>query len=156
MPRYGRIKRRKPEKDAVYGSVLVQRFINKIMFDGLKSKAEKIFYSAIKKAGENLKKDPLEIFEKALANITPLMEVKSRRVGGATYQVPVEVSKERGQALAMGWLRQASHVRPGKSMVEKMTLEILDAYGNVGGAKKMQENMHKTAESNRAFAHFRW
>jgi len=156
MPRYGRIKRKKPEKDAVYNSIVVQRFINKIMFDGLKSKAETIFYTSIKRASENIKKDPLEIFEKALGNVTPLMEVKSRRVGGATYQVPVEVSKERGQALAMNWLRDAAYERPGKSMSEKLTLELLDAYGNVGGAKKKQENMHKTAESNKAFAHFRW
>lgn len=156
MSRGKRVKKRKVKKDPVYNSELVQKFINKIMYDGMKSKAEKIFYTAIHKAAQNIKKEPMEVFEKALENVTPLMEVKSRRVGGATYQVPVEVTKVRGQARAMQWLREAARERPGKSMSEKLTLELLDAFGNSGGAKKKQEDMHKTAEANKAFAHFRW
>ncbi len=156
MPRYGRVPRKKLAGDAVYGSTTLQRFINKLMYDGKKSKAETIVYSSLKQAEEKLKKPPLEIFEAVLINLSPLMEVKSRRVGGATYQVPVEVTRERGQALAMQWLREAARERAGKSMIEKLSAELLDAYGSTGAAMKKREDMHKTAESNKAFAHFRW
>ena len=156
MPRYGRVKKREPKLDAVFGSELVQKFINKLMIHGKKSKAEKIFYSAMEIANQKLKKDSLEIFEKVLENVMPLVEVKARRVGGSTYQVPIEVSKERGVALAMQWLRDVSRERPGKSMVDRLSLELIDAYNNGGLAVRKREDVHKTAEANKAFAHFRW
>ncbi|KAF0134288.1 MAG: small subunit ribosomal protein S7 [Candidatus Saganbacteria bacterium] len=156
MPRYGRVSKRKIQPDSVYGSELISRFIGKIIEGGKKSKAESIIYGALKEAKAKLNKEPLEIFETALKNIIPMMEVKSRRVGGATYQVPIEVSAERGQALAFGWLKLAAQERSGKSMIEKLSAEILDAYNNTGGAKKKQDDTHKTAEANKAFAHFRW
>ncbi|MCX5751137.1 MAG: 30S ribosomal protein S7 [Candidatus Saganbacteria bacterium] len=156
MPRYGRVKKRKLSPDAVLGSEMVHKFINKLMFDGKKSKAEIIFYAAMDLAKEKLKKEPLEIFSQALDNIRPQMEVKARRVGGSTYQVPIEVSRERGLAIAMQWLRDVSRNRAGKSMAEKLASELVDAYNNIGGAAKKREELHKTAEANRAFAHFRW
>lgn len=156
MPRYGRVPKRKEIKDAVYGSILLQKFINKIMYDGKKSTAEKVVYGALREAEKKLSKNGLEIFESALKNLSPLMEVKSRRVGGATYQVPIEVSRERGEAIAMKWLREASRDRAGHSMIEKLSAEIMDAHSNSGNAIKKREDMHKTAEANKAFAHFRW
>jgi len=156
MPRYGKVSKRKIPGDAVYGSPVLQRFINKLMYDGKKTKAETVMYAALTKAAGILKKEPLEIFQMVLDGVMPLMEVKSRRVGGATYQVPVEVSKERAQALAMQWLRDAARERSGKSMVEKLSAEMIDALNNTGGARKKREDMHKTAEANKAFAHFRW
>jgi len=156
VPRYGRVKKREPKLDAVFGSELVQKFINKLMIHGKKSKAEKIFYSAMEIASQKLKKDSLEIFEKVLENVMPLVEVKARRVGGSTYQVPIEVSKERGVALAMQWLRDVSRERPGKSMVDRLSLELIDAYNSGGLAVRKREDVHKTAEANKAFAHFRW
>ena len=156
MPRYGRVPKRKILGDAVYNSVSLQRFINKLMYDGKKSTAEKIIYAALKLAEDKVKKPALEIFDGVLHNLSPLMEVKSRRVGGATYQVPVEVTRERGQALAMQWLRDAARERAGHSMKEKLAYEMLDAFGNTGNAMKKREDMHKTAEANKAFAHFRW
>jgi len=156
MPRYGRVPKRKIEPDAVYGSTVLAKFINKLIECGKKSKAERIVYSCFEEIKKKLGKEPIEVFEKAINNIMPLMEVKSRRVGGATYQVPIEVSRERGQALAFVWLREAARERPGKSMSEKLSAEMMDAFNNVGGAKKKQEDMHKTAEANKAFAHFRW
>ncbi|MBI5701864.1 30S ribosomal protein S7 [Candidatus Saganbacteria bacterium] len=156
MPRYGRVQKRKIEGDAIYNSVPIQRFINKLMYDGQKSKAEKIIYSALKIAEEKTKKGALEIFDGVIVKLAPLMEVKSRRVGGATYQVPIEVTRERGQALAMQWLRDAARERAGKSMIEKLSQEMLDAFSGTGVAMKKREDMHKTAEANKAFAHFRW
>jgi small subunit ribosomal protein S7 len=140
----------------VLGSELVPKFINKLMFKGKKAKAEAVFYAALDLAKDKLKKEPLEIFGQALDNIRPQMEVKARRVGGSTYQVPIEVSKERGLALAMQWLRDVSRERAGKSMPEKLASELVDACNNTGGAVKKREDLHKTAEANRAFAHFRW
>jgi len=156
MPRYGRVQRRKVRPDAVYGSELMAKFINRIMEGGKKSKAETILYGALNLASEKIKADPQEVFNKAVTNVAPLMEVKSRRVGGATYQIPIEVTRERGQALAMKWLRGAARERPGKSMIERLSAEMLDAYNGVGAALKKREDMHKTAEANKAFAHFRW
>ncbi|OGC08212.1 30S ribosomal protein S7 [candidate division WOR-1 bacterium RIFOXYD2_FULL_36_8] len=156
MPRSGKISKRKFVGDAVYGNVDIQRFINKVMYDGKKSLAEKLVYSSLKAVEDKLKKDGIEIFKTVLHNLSPLMEVKSRRVGGATYQVPIEVTSERGKALAMQWLRDAARERAGKGMVEKLTLELLDSFNGVGVAMKKKEDMHKTAESNKAFAHFRW
>lgn len=156
MPRYGRVPKRKIEADPVYSSVVLSKFINKLIDCGKKSKAEGIVYGAFEELKKKTGKEPMVVFEAALTNIMPLMEVKSRRVGGATYQVPIEVSKERAQALAFKWLRDASRERPGKSMIEKLSSELMDAFNNAGGAKKKQEDMHKTAEANKAFAHFRW
>jgi len=156
MPRYGRVPKRKILPDPVYGSLVVSKFINKLIECGKKSKAEKIVYSAFSEIKKKMGKEPLEIFEAAVKSVMPLMEVKSRRVGGATYQVPIEVSRDRAQALAFQWLREAARERPGKSMAEKLSAEIMDALNNAGGAKKKQDDMHKTAEANKAFAHFRW
>ncbi len=156
MPRHGQIQKRKIVKDPIHRSELLQKFINKMMWDGKKSKSEKIVYGALAKAAEKMKKPPLEIFEKALKNVTPFMEVKARRVGGATYQVPVEVSRDRGILLAMSWLRDSSRSRAGKGMIDKLSAEFMDAYNNAGGAVASRVIMHKTAESNKAFAHFRW
>lgn len=156
MPRRGNVPKRKIPPDAVYGSVLLQKFINKIMIEGKKSLAEKIVYRSLELVKERLKKDPLEVFNKALGNISPLLQVKARRVGGATYQVPVEVSRDRGQALAMQWLRRSSRERKGRSMIENLAAELMDAYNGAGAAMKKKEDVHKTAEANKAFAHFRW
>lgn len=156
MPRYGRVTKRKILGDAVYGSQTLQKFINKLMYDGKKSKAETIIYGSLKLVEEKLQKPAVEVFEKALSNLAPLMEVKSRRVGGATYQVPIEVTRERGHALAMQWLREAARERAGRSMIEKLSAEIMDSFSGTGAAMKKREDMHKTAESNKAFAHFRW
>ena len=156
MPRYGKVKKRKIPPDPIYGSVLVQKFINKIMTKGKKSIAEKIFYSAMKDIAKKHKKNPLEIFEQAIKNVTPLMEVKPRRVGGSTYQIPIEVAFERGISLAMQWMRNYAEERPGKSMVEKLSAELFDAYNGTGAAVRKREDTHKMAEANKAFAHFRW
>ncbi|OGC03691.1 30S ribosomal protein S7 [candidate division WOR-1 bacterium RIFOXYA12_FULL_43_27] len=156
MPRGRSIIKRKIPKDAVYGSELLQKFINKLMWGGQKSKAEKIVYGSLLEAAAKIKKEPLQIFEQALKNTTPYMEVKARRVGGATYQVPIEVPKYRGVLLAMSWLRDAARKRPGKGMIDRLSQELIDACNNAGGAAKSRETMHKTAEANKAFAHFRW
>ena len=156
MPRYGRVPKRKIRPDAVYGSVLVQRFINKMTRRGKRSIAEKVFYAVMAEVKKRANKEPLEVFTKALDNVSPLLEVKARRVGGATYQVPVEVTKERSQAMAMQWVREAAVDRPGKSMIENLAGEIIEASNSTGTAIKNRETLHKTAEANKAFAHFRW
>ena len=156
MPRYGRIKKRNIPADAVCGSVVVQKFINKLLMDGKKSTAEKILYAAFDEIKKKLNKDPLEVFEKALNNVAPVLEVKPRRVGGATYQIPVEVSKVRAQAIAMQWLRDMSRNRTEKTMGEALAAELIDAYNGAGAAIKKREELHKTAEANKAFSHFRW
>lgn len=156
MPRRGRVKKRVIKKDSKYGSVLMQKFINKIMIKGKKSTAENIVYGTMDLVSKKLNKNPLEAFETAVKNAMPLMEVKPRRVGGSTYQIPIEVERDRGIAMAMKWLKESALVRPGKSMTEKLTAEILDANSGSGGAIKKREDLHKTAEANKAFAHFRW
>jgi len=156
MPRRGNIVKRKILPDAVYGNVTVQKFINKMMWKGKKSTAEKLFYGALDMASGKLKKPQLEIFEKALNNVRPLMEVKPRRVGGATYQIPIEVSEDRGLSISMQWIRQNARSRPGHSMIERLSAELMDAYNGVGASMKKREDTHKMAEANRAFAHFRW
>ncbi len=156
MPRRGRVSRKKPVSDLKYNNVLVQKFINKIMLDGKKSTAETIVYDAMKNISEKAKKDALEVFDTAIKNVAPLMEVKARRVGGSTYQIPIEVERDRGIAIAMKWIKESALDRPGKSMIDKLSSELLDAFNNTGGAKKKQEDLHKTAEANKAFAHFRW
>jgi small subunit ribosomal protein S7 len=156
MPRRGRIVKREVLPDTKYGSQLVTRVINKTMKQGKKSKAEKILYSALSQAAEQLKKAPADVLDQAIRNATPLLQVKARRVAGATYQVPVEVRGERGTALAIRWLLDAARGRSGRSMAEKLTAEIVDAARGQGAAIKKREDTHKMAESNKAFAHFRW
>jgi len=156
MPRYGKVKKRKILPDAVFGSETIQKFINKIMIRGKKSVAERVFYGACDVVAGKLKKDPREVFDTAIRNVAPLMEVKPRRVGGSTYQVPIEVSRERGTALAMRWIRDNARTRPGKSMIDKLSAELIDAFNNTGAAIKKREDTHKMAEANKAFAHFRW
>jgi small subunit ribosomal protein S7 len=156
MPRRGTIKKRKPRPDHFYSSTLISKFINTVLKKGKKSLAEKIVYSAMDQVKEKSKEDPLKVFEKAVENVRPVLETKSRRVGGATYQVPVEVPLHRSNSLAVRWLIRHARERAGKSMVEKLSAEIIDAANNRGGAIKKREDTHKMAESNRAFAHYRW
>lgn len=156
MPRRATIKKRIPRPDPIYGSVIISKFINNLMLKGKKTLAERIFYNSIDRAGEKLGKPGNEVFDQALKNVTPLIEVKPRRVGGATYQVPVEVSVERGTALAMRWLITFARKRPGKSMIDQLSAELLDAYNNTGASVKKKEDTHKMAEANRAFAHYRY
>ena len=147
---------RKIYPDPKYGSVTISKFINTIMYDGKRSTAEKILYDALEKIKSKSKDDPLKIFNTAISNIKPNLEVRSRRVGGATYQVPVEVKSNRSQALALRWLIDSTRKRKNKTMSEKLYYELLDASQNKGAAIKKREDTHKMAESNKAFAHFRW
>ena len=155
MSRKRRAPVRKIYSDPKYGSKIISKFINSIMYDGRRSTAEKILYTAL----ENIKsknQDPLKVFNSAISNVRPNLEVRSRRVGGATYQVPVEVKTNRSQALALRWLLDASRKRKNKTMAEKLSFELLDASQKKGSAIKKKEDTHKMAESNKAFAHFRW
>ena len=147
---------RKIYSDPKYGSKVISKFINSIMYDGKRSTAERILYTALEKIKETKKEDPLKVFNTAISNVRPNIEVRSRRVGGATYQVPVEVKSNRSQALALRWLLAASRKRKNKSMSDKLFYEIMDASQNKGSAIKKREDTHKMAESNKAFAHFRW
>jgi small subunit ribosomal protein S7 len=156
MPRRGIVKKRKTQPDPFYNSTLISRFINLSLKKGKKTVAEDIVYNAMEIVKDKTKEDPLRAFEKAVENVRPLLETKSRRVGGATYQVPVEVSSERSQAVAVRWLLNFARERSGKSMEEKLAAEVIDALNNRGGAIKKKEDMHKMAEANRAFAHYRW
>ena len=153
-------KRKAPKKIAIidpkYKSTIIPKLINSIMYDGKKTIAEKIIYDAIDKIKTRSKDEPLNVFNDAINNIRPTVEVRSRRVGGATYQVPVEVKSKRSQALALRWLVDASRKRKDKNMSDKIFNEIYDAYQNIGSAIKKKEDTHKMAESNKAFAHFRW
>ena len=153
-------KRKAPKKlaaiDPKYKSTIIPKLINSIMYDGKKTIAEKIIYDAIDKIKTKSKDEPLNVFNDAINNIRPTVEVRSRRVGGATYQVPVEVKSKRSQALALRWLVDASRKRKDKNMSDKIFNEIFDAYQNRGAAIKKKEDTHKMAESNKAFAHFRW
>ena len=153
-------KRKAPKKipiiDPRYKSTIIPKLINSIMYDGKKTVAEKIVYEAIDKIKSKSKEEPITIFNEAINNIRPTVEVKSRRVGGATYQVPVEVKSKRAQALALRWLIDASRKRKDKNMSDKIFNEIYDAYQNKGSAIKKKEDTHRMAESNKAFAHFRW
>ena len=142
--------------EAKYGSLVLAKFINFIMYDGKKSSAEKIIYEALNRIKEKTKEDPIKVFNDAINNVRPNLEVRSRRVGGATYQVPVEVKTKRSQTLAMRWLLDASRKRKNKSMSEKLYNELMDAYQRKGSAIKKREDTHKMAESNKAFAHYRW
>jgi small subunit ribosomal protein S7 len=156
MPRKGPASRREISPDPIYNSILVTQIANRIMTRGKKGLSESIVYDALKKVGERTGKDPLPILKKAIDNIKPLLEIRSRRVGGATYQVPVEVQSRRGTTLAIRWLVTYSRSRREKSMSERLAGEVLDASGGTGGAAKRREDMHKMAEANKAFAHYRW
>ena len=156
MSRKNRAEVREVLPDPRYQDVVVTKFINCLMKEGKKSTAERIFYGAMEQIEKKTGDEPLKIFKKALSNVKPAVEVKSRRIGGATYQIPVEVRPVRRQSLALRWLRDYSSSRSGKTMIEKLSDEILDASSNRGGAVKKKEDVHKMAESNKAFAHFRW
>jgi len=156
MPRRRVVAKRAILSDPKFGSQRLARFINMVMRSGKKSLAEKIVYGALDEVGQKTGKDALETFEKALENVQPMVEVKSRRVGGATYQVPIEVRSDRGQALAMRWLSDSARKRSEKSMGLRLAHEIMDASDNKGSAVKKREDTHRMAEANKAFAHFRW
>lgn len=156
MPRRRVAAKRDVIPDPKYGSQTLAKFVNHVMTSGKKSVAEKIVYGALEVVSERLKKDPVEVFEEALANVSPLVEVKSRRVGGATYQVPVEVRPSRRTALAMRWLVEYSRGRGEKSMPARLAGELIDASQNKGGAVKKREDVHRMAEANKAFSHFRF
>ena len=153
-------KRRAPKRifypDAKYGSLVLAKFINFVMYDGRKDTAEKIIYSTLNKIKEKTKNDPIKIFNDAIENIRPNLEVRSRRVGGATYQVPVEVRTKRSQTLALRWLLEATRKRKNKTMSDKLFNELMDASQKKGAAIKKREDTHRMAESNKAFAHYRW
>ena len=156
MPRKGHIKKRETIADATYNSVVVTKFINTLMLDGKKSTAEGIMYGALEKAAEKLKVEPMALFEKAMENVKPAVEVRSRRVGGATYQVPVEVAPARAQALAIRWIISYARSKKGMPMAERLARERMDADNHEGSSVKKREDTHKMAEANRAFAHYRW
>ncbi|MDI3530241.1 MAG: small subunit ribosomal protein [Candidatus Atribacteria bacterium] len=156
MPRKGPVPKREIPPDPVYNSVDVARLINKVMKDGKKSIAEKIVYGAFEIIREKTKRDPLEVYYQALENVMPLVEVRPRRVGGANYQVPIEVRPERSKSLGIRWLVNASRERAGRNMIEKLANEIIDAANGTGGACKKREDTHRMAEANKAFAHYRW
>ena len=156
MPRRRVVEKRKILADPKFQDRLVAKFINDLMRQGKKSTAEQILYGAFDQVEAKLKDDPLKVFKKALDNVKPVVEVKSRRVGGATYQVPVEVRQDRRVALAMRWLIEYSRSRGEKTMMEKLAGEIMDAAANRGNAVKKREDTHKMAEANKAFAHYRW
>ncbi len=156
MSRRSKPERRIPVADPIYNNVDVSKFINRIMRRGKKSLAEKIFYATLVKIEERTGEKALEIFQKALTNATPLLEVKARRIGGSTYQVPIEVKADRGFALASAWLIAAAKNRSGKSFIDKLTLELIDASNGIGAACKKREDTHRMAEANKAFAHYRY
>ncbi len=156
MPRRGFIAKRDVLPDPLYGDKVVTRLINNIMLDGKKGVAQKIVYDAFDIIREQTGKEPVEVFMQAMENIMPVLEVKARRVGGATYQVPMEVRPERRQTLGLRWLTTYSRARSERTMRERLANEILDATNNMGGAVKKREDTHKMAEANKAFAHYRW
>lgn len=157
MPRKKVQTRRFIEADPKYNSILVARFTNGLMKDGKKSLARRMFYEAMERVSQKVtEEEPMAVFETAMENVRPKVEVKSRRVGGATYQVPIEVRPERRNALAIRWIISFAQKRSGQSMAEKLAAEILDAYGNRGSSVKKRDDTHKMAEANKAFAHYRW
>ncbi|MCC6627336.1 MAG: 30S ribosomal protein S7 [Chloroflexi bacterium] len=156
MPRRARASKREILPDPRYGNRMITKFIAKIMQRGKKSLAERIMYTALDRVGERTGRDPLEIFEVAMRNSTPILEVKPRRVGGATYQVPVEIKGDRRVSLAIRWLLGSARARSGKTMSDKLAAELLDAANNVGATIKRREDTHRMAEANKAFAHYRW
>jgi small subunit ribosomal protein S7 len=156
MPRRARVVRHPVAPDPVYNSRLAGKFINNIMRNGKKSLAQRIFYEALNLIAQKTNRNPMEVFEQALRNATPVLEVKPRRVGGSTYQVPVEIRGERRHALAMRWLLASARKRSGKSMAEKLAAELIDTANGASATIKKREETHRMAEANRAFAHYRW
>ncbi len=156
MPRRGFIPKREVLPDPMYGSKIVTKLINQVMYDGKRGVAQRVCYEAFELVAQKTGKDANEVFEAAMNNIMPVLEVKARRVGGATYQVPIEIRPERRQTLALRWLVAFSRNRGEKTMAERLGNEIIDASNNTGNAVKRKEDMHKMAESNKAFAHYRW
>ena len=156
MPRRGFIPKREVLPDPVYGTTVVTKLINQIMLDGKRGTAQRICYNAFENVAEKTGKDAVEMFNAAMGNIAPQLEVKARRVGGATYQVPIEIRPERRQTLALRWLVEFSRKRGERTMAERLAAEILDAANNTGNAVKRKEEMHRMAEANKAFAHYRW
>jgi small subunit ribosomal protein S7 len=156
MPRRGIVKKKKLQGDQKYNSTLITKFINTYMKQGKRGIAERVIYETMEIVKKKAKEDPLKVFEKAVENVRPQVETKSRRVGGATYQVPVEVSPNRGSALAMRWVVQYARARAGKSMQEKLAAELLDAAAERGEAVRKREETHRMADANKAFAHYRW
>ena len=156
MPRRGAAPKRYILPDPIYKSKVLTKLMNQIMLDGKKSLAEKVCYGAFEIIQEKTGKDPMEVFEQAMKNIMPVLEVKARRVGGANYQVPIEVRPERRQTLAIRWITMYSKQRSGKTMVDRLADEIMDAANNTGASVKKREDTHKMAEANKAFAHYRW
>jgi len=156
MPRKGQVKLRVTQPDAVFSNTSMAKFINCLMLDGKKSVAEGIMYGALELAASRLNIEPVEVYEKAMNNVRPQIEVRPRRVGGATYQVPVEIRAERAQALAIRWIIQYSRSRKGIPMVERLARELADACRGEGGSVKKREDTHRMAEANKAFAHYRW
>ncbi len=156
MPRKGHISKREPLPDPVYSSTLVNKFINSMMWDGKKSTAQGIFYESLEKLQQKGGDEALKLFKKAVENCKPLLEVKTRRVGGANYQVPVEVNPDRRTSLAIRWLITYGRGRSEKGMIDKLTNELLDAANSRGAAIKKKEDVHRMAEANKAFAHYRW
>jgi small subunit ribosomal protein S7 len=156
MPRRRRPQKRVILPDPKFKDLVVAKFINGLMYDGKKSTAEQLFYDAMDIIEDKSKKSPIDVFKKSMENVAPMLEVKSRRVGGATYQVPVEVRDSRRQALAIRWLIRYSRLRNEKTMAERLAAEFLNAYKNEGASVKKKEDTHKMAEANKAFAHFRW
>ncbi|MBK9144407.1 MAG: 30S ribosomal protein S7 [Candidatus Melainabacteria bacterium] len=156
MSRRTAAEKRVPLPDPVYDSQLIQRFINRMMQRGKRSTAQNLFYTALNIIGDKTKQEPLEIFNKAIKNVTPLVEVKARRVGGSTYQVPVEVKQSRGVALATQWIITNSRKRGGRSFAERLSAELLDASNGAGASVKKKDDTHKMAEANKAFAHYRY
>ncbi|GGH85406.1 small subunit ribosomal protein S7 [Pullulanibacillus pueri] len=156
MPRKGPVEKRDVLPDPLYNSKLVTRLINRIMQDGRKGKAQTILYNAFDLIKERTNQEPMEVFDQAIKNVMPVLEVRARRVGGSNYQVPVEVRPERRTTLALRWLVNYARLRGEKTMVERLANEVIDAANNTGAAVKKREDMHKMAEANKAFAHYRW
>ena len=156
MPRKGHIKKREPQPDVRFNNAAAGRFISALMMGGKRSTAEKIFYGALEGAAEKLGVEPFEVFEKAMANVTPSIEVRPRRVGGATYQVPVDVTPERGVQLSIRWIVSYARAKKGMPMSERLMRELMDAYKNEGASIKRRDDTHRMADANRAFAHYRW
>ena len=156
MPRKGQVRKRETVPDTRFGNPAVAKFISSLMKGGKKSVAERILYTALDNAAEKLGTEPFEVFEKAMSNVAPQIEVRPRRVGGATYQVPVEVPPERGQLLSIRWIISYARSKKGMPMAERLMRELMDAYKNEGSSIKKREDTHRMAEANRAFAHYRW
>jgi len=156
MPRRSKFLKKTVSPDPKYGNAVVARFISKIMMKGKKATAQSIVYDAFERINKQMKTEPLPVFEQAMKNVTPMLQVKSRRVGGATYQVPIEVSPERGEFLAMRWIISFARDRSGRSMAEKLAAELMDAAQGQGNSIKKKQDTHKMAEANKAFAHYRW